>query len=448
MTRVLERAVGAPSPDALLPALEAVRAKTSDPQRRAALERVDARGLPGRKDEAWRFTRLGTLLQGRFAAPEPRVGAALQVPQSVLDDLPGGAEATRRVFVNGRLREDLSRAGPLPEGATAGPLSAPHAQGLGHQEGLADGRSPFVDLNAALWEEGALLHLPRGARLGAPLVLLFLSAAEEGPVAVHPRVRVVLEEGAEAQVVEVHRQVQGSPDAASAPVFTNAVSEVHLGPAAALSWAQVQAPLAGGSHLGSLQVHQQRSSRFLLHAVHRGGPLVRNDVHVVLGGEGAECSLRGLALVQDGAQVDEHTWVDHARPHAHSDQLYKAVVAGRAEAVFDGTIRVREGADGAVAHQRSKNLLLSDQAVVHANPRLQILTDDVRCTHGATLGQLAGESLFYLRSRGLPEASARALLTYAFVADQLETVRDAGLREWLQGFVRQALPDFGLEGAA
>jgi Fe-S cluster assembly protein SufD len=387
--------------------------------RQAAFARFETLGWPNRRQEAWRFTDLAAL---QALALQPPTDALI-----VAAALPTLETPTHRlVFVNGRLTPGLSQLRSLPERA----IMAGFSQALpGHFDviepvfdslpGLQS--HPFAALNTAFWEDGAFIHIPRGAIIEEPIHLVFYATG--GDMAVYPRLLLMLEEGAQATVVVEYR---GQGRALNAPL-----AELQLGHDATLHYHQVQEESAQAFHLGGIRVRQSRASQANLHLFSSGGQLARTDLEVLLDGEQAGCLVNGLTLGQDNQTGDYHLRIEHARPHGTSEQVFKSVVDGQARAVFDGLIHVHQHAQKTDARQTSRNLLLSRQAQAHSNPRLEILADDVKCGHGSSTGFLDPDAEFYLRARGIPIAQARAMLVHAFANDSLSLIALTPLRERL-----------------
>ncbi|MDG4561352.1 MAG: Fe-S cluster assembly protein SufD, partial [Candidatus Competibacter sp.] len=370
--------------------------------RREAFARFEAIGWPTRQQEAWRFTDLGALRQIAFQRP-----ADVPVETGTLPTLE--MPAHHLVFINGRFAPGLSRLRDLPDrtliaslGQTL--LTQPRRVELYFDQIPGLEQHPFAALNTAFWEDGTFIHLPRGTPLEIPIHVVF--HATGGDSAVHPRLLLVLEEGAQATVVVEHR---GQGRYLNAPV-----AELELGAGAVLHYHQVQEESLQAWHLGGIQLRQGRDSQAQLHLLSFGGQLARTDLEALLDGEGACCTLNGLTLANDHQVGDYHVRVEHAQPRGTSEQLFKSVLEGRARSVFDGMIHVRSHAQKTDARQTSRNLLLSKQALAHSNPRLEILADDVKCGHGSSTGFLDPDAEFYLRARGIPAAQARALLVHAF----------------------------------
>jgi Fe-S cluster assembly protein SufD len=359
---------------------------------------------------------------------------------AVLDTIDFGHAFARRqvVFVNGRYAPDLS--------------SAAAADGL-HIRSLRDvldrepqlvqpsldrqaggpGR-PFAALNSAFLDDGAFISVPEGMVLTEPIHVVFLSAPGSQPTASHPRVLVWAGRKSQVAIVESY----GGP--ADAVYLTNAVSEITLEDGAVVDHYRLQRESARAFHVGTLCATQGRASRFASHAVSLGASLSRVDIRQVFAGEGGECVLNGLFLGSDRQHTDTHTWVDHAQPHCSTRELYKGIVDDQARGVFVGRILVRPGAQKTDAIQSNKNLILSRQALVDSLPQLEILADDVKCKHGSTTGQLDPLALFYLRSRGIGEEAARALLTYAFASDVVQRIGIEALRTGLTEHLQRRLP--------
>lgn len=387
--------------------------------RRTAFDRFTALGLPARQQEAWRLTDLSALQAIAFQQPADAVVDAEVLP--VLD-----TPAHRLVFVNGRFAPKLSRLHALPNQALVASLGQallthpewvePYLDRLPGLENHA-----FAALNTAFWEDGAFIGLPHGTVVDAPIHLVFYATG--GDSAVHPRLLLALEDSTQATVVVEYR---GTGRYLNVPV-----AELQLGAGAVLDYHQIQEESLQAFHLGGVRVQQGRDSQAHLHLLSIGAQLARTDLEALLDGEGAHCSLNGLTLVRDTQFSDIHIRVEHAQPRGTSEQIFKSVLDSKAHTVFDGMIHVRQHAQKTDARQANRNLLLSKQAHANANPRLEILADDVKCGHGSSTGFLDPDAEFYLRARGIPAAQARALLVHAFANDSLNRIRLTPLRERL-----------------
>ncbi len=389
-------------------------------ERRArSFAQFEAVGFPSRRDEAWRHTNVRAVAQEHFALapllelPPPRTGLGLP-------------DAYRLQFLDGHLVPTNSAVGGLPEGARIEPLS----MALYRHDGLLEEHwgahlqteNAFAALNGAFAHDGAVIHLRRGVVLQRPLLLEFVRSAQSG-LAAYPRVLIVLEEGAEAEVVEYFR---GPADTA---YLTSAVTEIALAANAGLSWYKLQEEGAQGFHFASVTANVARDARFKGHSFARGGRISRTDIVCRLNGEGADAELNGLYLTSEGQLSDHHTWMEHNAGHCSSRQRFKGVLSGKSVAVYDGLVKVAHGAVKTDAQQQNRNLLLNKRALAHSNPRLEIYTDDVKCSHGSTVGELDRDALFYLRSRGLGKAEAETMLTFAFAEEQLASIGIDALRE-------------------
>jgi Fe-S cluster assembly protein SufD len=398
-------------------------------ERERAMARFAELGLPSLRDEDWKYTSVAPLEQRIFDfAPG---GAVALPPARVAAEALAGAQLL--VFVDGRLVPGLSRVEGLPAGVRIGSLAEVH-EGL--EAWLADGAEApahgFAALNAALWADGALLELAPGAVLEAPLHLLFVATRAEAGCC--PRNLVLAGAGARGAIVEHYL---GLTDGA---YLTNAATRVFLAEGAELTHTRLQAEGPRAWHIAEVRAAQERGSRFESRSFAFGGLLSRVGIATRLDGEDCATDFLGLYLARGRQHMDHHTRIDHARPRGVSRQLYKGVVDGAARAVFNGKVIVHPDAQGSDALQSNRNLLLSREAEVDTKPQLEIYADDVKCSHGATVGQLDAEQIYYLRSRGVGEAAARALLTHAFAAEVVARVDAAGLRERLERLLRARLP--------
>jgi Fe-S cluster assembly protein SufD len=399
--------------------------------RQEAFARFTALGFPTTKDEAWRYTSVAAIAKRPFRPAAEETALLSRRPLPV--PLPGG-EGARFVFVNGRLAPELSK-GTFGAGVVVTLREAlrdrPEAveAHLGKIAGFE--KSAFTALNTAFLEDGAFILLPKGAVIEEPVHLVFLSAAGNEPVVSHTRVLVVAEANSQAKIIETY--------VGDSAYFTNAVTEIVCGDGAVVEHYKMQreGPLA--FHVQTIQAAQGRGSRFDSHNLCLGAALARTDINVLFQAEGGECSLNGLFVTAGAQHVDNHTLIDHARPHCTSRELYKGILDGKSRGVFHGKIVVRPDAQKTDAIQTNKNLLLSREALVNSTPALEILADDVKCRHGSTIGQLDASALFYLRARGLGEAAARAMLTYGFAADLTSRIRVPWIREEAEAFLGRSL---------
>ncbi|MCU0888654.1 MAG: Fe-S cluster assembly protein SufD [Rubritepida sp.] len=369
----------------------------------AALFRAE--GLPGRRVEAWRYTDLAPVAALGFTEA---LTLAEENPA-----LPPQRAPYRAVFVDGRFAQGLSL---LPEGFRARPLATalPDAEGL---LGKLAEPLPLVALNTMLFEDGLFLELPAGCDAGA-IELLSIASHAERPIAFHPRHLIRLGAGARLTLIET------SLGPAGAPYLHNPVFEVHVGEGAQLSHVRIQREGRAAFQLATVLAAVDAGGTYDNFTLSAGGRLVRNEIHAALRGPRAACHMNGVQLAADGQHADTTTFLDHAAPDCASRQTYKTVLAGRSRGVFQGKILVRQAAQRTDGYQMNQTLLLSDTAEIDAKPQLEIYADDVKCSHGATVGALDEAQLFYLRARGIPAAEARSMLIEAFLTEAVEGVAD------------------------
>jgi Fe-S cluster assembly protein SufD len=394
--------------------------------RSAGREAFAAQGLPGTKLEEWRYTNVSEL-----AALDWRLSSG-PVPEIARDELEALASPVFAcgllVFANGRLVPGLSklRAPDVEVLSFAAARREAAASLLSRVGSLVDVKThPFAALASALLDDGALIRLPAGTRLEQPLHLVFLSLPGSAPTAAQPRVFIEAGRGSRGVVVQDHVSLS------AAPAFTNAVSELHVGVEAELDWVLLQRESDATFHVSLAVALLERDAKLATHTVTLGGRFVRNDLAVTLAGEGAEATLNGLFLGRGERLVDNHSFVDHAVPHGTSRELYKGVLADRSRGVFRGRVLVRPDAQKTDARQSNPNLLLSEDAEIDSKPQLEIFADDVKCSHGSAIGRSDENALFYLRSRGIDEAAARALLLRGFAAEVLAALPEPALAETL-----------------
>jgi Fe-S cluster assembly protein SufD len=338
----------------------------------------------------------------------------------------------RLVFVDGRLAPEHTSLRSIPAGAVAGSLAQALASGselaaahLGRHTKFD--RHAFAALNTALFRDGALIVVPRSIVLERPIQIVNLVSTAANGKAIHPRHLIVLEEAAQASVVESY--------AGHGEYLTGVVTELHAAAGAHLRHYRMQRESRAAYHFATIASWLDRSSVVASHNVSLGGRMVRNDIVALLDGEGGEAILNGLYVAEGDQFVDNHMRVEHVKAHCASHELYKGILDGRARGVFNGRIYVHPGAQKTDAKQTNRNLLLSRQALVNSNPQLEIFADDVKCTHGSTVGQLDAEAIFYLRSRGIGEEAAKSLLTYAFASEVSQAIDLDPVRHDLEEFL-------------
>jgi Fe-S cluster assembly protein SufD len=402
-------------------------------------------GFPTTRDEEWRFTSVAPIIEIEYAPAADGRGR----PARALVDAARLPAAVELVFVNGQHAPELSSNGRLADGIRVQSLAAAvAAQTAGSETADLEAhlarvappdRQAFVALNAASWTDGALVLLPPKTVVEAPIHLIFASVASDQPSVAHPRVLVIAGADSQASIVETY------VGAGEGRYFTNAVTEAVLGEQTRIEHYKVQRESEASGHIATTYATVGKNATFNSHSISFGGALVRNDVVVSLDGEGGLSTLNGLYLVDAARLVDNHTTIDHARPHCDSREVYKGILAGRARAVFNGKIIVRPDAQKTDAKQTNKALLLSEDAQINTKPQLEIFANDVKCTHGAAVGQMDDDALFYLRARGLPIEEARRMLIHAFAGDvlnkmPLDSVRDRAEAELLERLATPGAP--------
>lgn len=388
--------------------------------------------FPHYKDEAWRFTNIAPIVRTPFRSVMGKPAWAIS-KEDVDSHLYNAPAWDQLVFVDGLWNESLSQ---IAEGGAAGDLTG-LASSIANCEGVIEKHlgkisSPgnaFTSLNAAFLQDGALVRIPKGRKREAPIHILHISTGES-EVASNPRNLIVLEESSEATIVETYVGV-GS----DAPHLTNGVTEVVVGDNAYLHHIKVVEESGPSYHMCTTQVRQGRDSRYDSYVITLSGRIVRNELRIALDGEGAECALKGLYLSEGDRLIDNHLFVEHCKPHCRSRMGYKGILADESHAVFTGKVLVPSNAQHTDSDQLNNNLLLSDKATLDTMPQLEIFADEVKCTHGATIGSFPDELIFYFQSRGMDPKLARGILTYGFASDIVHTIPVEEVRDRLNEYV-------------
>lgn len=386
----------------------------------------DQQGFPTTKHEDWRFTSLREIAETDFDVnPNPPTLSAADI-----DPVAFPENATRLVFVDGRFDANLSQCVDLPEGVVISSLKyaiTEHRELVEQHFGkiIAIDETPFVALNTRLVLDGAFLYIPSGVIAESPIYITHVAAKHGKPTLTNPRSLFIFGDNSQAKIVESFVSIEGA-------TWQNVVVEAKVGDGAIIEHVCLQLGSEDAYHITNTQIDQGRAANFKTTVVTLGGKIVRNDINGVLNGQGTECTMNGLYVGRGEQHVDNHTRLDHAQPNCPSHELFKGVMADKSSAVFNGKIIVRQIAQKTDSKQSNMTLLLSDGATINTKPQLEIFADDVRCTHGATIGRLDADSLFYLRSRGIPEKEARGLLIYAFASDVLDRIGIPIIRETLE----------------
>jgi len=403
--------------------------------REECFARFHEKSFPTTRDEDWRFTNVAAIARTPFLLA--RNGHALPARAAIEPYRVAGA-ACQLVFVDGRFALELSSIGKLPAGVKVGSLAAeiaadpaaiePH---LGRYLNVE--RDVFCALNTAFIEDGGYVHIAKGVVAEEPICLLFVSLEHEAPAMTHPRNLIVAEENSQATVIEDYVSLGGGA------ALSNTATELVAGDHAVVSHYMIEREHESAFNISTLRIQQGRGADVASHSLLVGGALVRNNVHPVLAGEGGECLVNGLFMGGGRQHLDNYMLVEHASPRCGSRQFYNGILGGRSHGVFHGRIIVHKDAQKTDAKQTNRNLLLSDSAQIDTKPQLEIYADDVKCTHGATIGQIEENALFYLRSRGIDESSARRLLLLAFASECLDRMKPGPARAHAEGLIRRDL---------
>ena len=409
--------------------------------RRAGIDTFSRSGFPTTRNEHWKYTNVSPIEKRSFdfGAPSSPTASPGTLPGGLDGFLPNGNAAPRLVLVDGRADGELSDLRALPPGVRiedfaravehdAGCLEA----GLGKI--VSPGKTAFTALNAAFMDAGAVVRVAPGTVADTPVHLVFVSGSPDRERAYFPRIVIAAGEGSRIAVVE---HFIGHPGTV---YLDNVVTEIGVAEGAAVEHYKVQQASTGAYHVAALEAKLAAGASFHSCAVSLGARLSRHDIDVTLDREHARCSLDGLYMATGRQHVDFHTNVEHAAPHCESHEYYKGIAGGRGRGVFNGRVHVHPDAQKTEAHQTNRNLLLSRNAEIDTKPQLEIHADDVKCSHGATIGQLDEEMLFYLRARGIEESAARAMLTWGFARDVVERIARPGLREPVGAAVLGHLP--------
>lgn len=414
--------------------------------RKRSMSRFRELGFPTTRMEDWKNTSVSPIANSAYLRP---VGPPGKLSQNRMT--PFFIEGTNRIVIlNGRFSPGLSSLDRVPPSVEVKTLpDAIHCSSeklepfLGQ---IADYHNhAFVALNTAFIEEGVFVHIPEGVVLHTPLHLLYVAAPGEETTLFHPRNLIYAGPNSKATIIEQYIALNPEPNRPQASYLTNLVTEMVVDENGWIQHIKLQQESPESHHVCTTQILQRSHSSVSTISISSGGKLTRNDVNVVLDGEGCECRMHGLVLAKGRQHVDNHTFLDHAKPHCTSHELYKGIYGDRSHGIFNGRIVVRKDAQKTNADQANQNLLLSRQALVNSNPQLEINADDVRCTHGSTTGQVNQEAVFYLRSRGLDEKTARFLLIHGFASEiiheiQVEPVRNS-VSHFLHAWLLKTLPE-------
>jgi Fe-S cluster assembly protein SufD len=403
--------------------------------RQEAFARFAETGFPTTHDEDWRFTNVAAVASTSF-----ELAGLESIKKEQLESFGTSQFSCRLVFLNGLFSQELSTVPALPKGVTVGSLAAQlkndptsTEQHLGRYLNIE--RDAFAALNTSLIEDGIYVHVPRGVVIEIPIYVLYVTVPGSTPTMNHPRNLIVAEESSQVTVVEDYVSL------GEGITFSNAATELVAGDNAHVSHYMIVREGEQAYNFSTLRIQQGRHANVATHSLLLSGALVRNNVHPVLAGEGSECLINGLFMANLRQHMDNYMLVEHASPHCDSRQFYNGILNGQSHGVFHGRIIVHKDAQKTDAKQTNRNLLLSDDAQIDTKPQLEIYADDVKCTHGATIGQFDDNALFYLRSRGLAEAAARHVLLLAFANECLNRMNSPQVRDHLEKLVVAGLPE-------
>lgn len=403
--------------------------------RKEAIESFSKLNFPAAKDEEWRFTNISPLLKNQFVLPQVNKNISSNDLAKFLID---GLEANLLTFVNGIYSEELSSISDLPEGVIicniAGAVEKQNellekyfAKYAKHKDNI------FSSLNAAFTNNGAFIYIPNGKIIEKPIMILHLVSAGEDKILVQPRNLFIAGTNSQVKIIESYTSVNGGV------YFTNAVTEIICGENAVVEHIKLQNESHNAFHIATIEIDLEKHSNFSSYNVSLGSAITRNNINAKFNAEWSECTLNGL-LLTDGTQlIDNHTMIDHAVPNCVSHELYKGVLNGKSKAVFNGKVMVRKDAQKTNAFQQNKTILLSDEALIDTKPQLEIFADDVKCSHGATIGRLDEDSLFYLRARGIGLEQAKTILIYAFASDVVHSINIDPLKDHLEKLLAERL---------
>ena len=410
-------------------------------RRRSALLQFEKTGFPSSRQENWKYTDVRPIAKKIFSnINEQTLAIGTEEINAVRLQEPDCIEL---VFINGIFSEKYSRIHDLPEGLNIENISDALIKDKNlvakHLTHYADYNvSPFTALNTAFVQHGTYINISANSVIDKPINVLYLSKSTASPFATHPRNLIIMDENSQATFIESYIGLD------KADYFTNSVTEVSLSANTILKHYKVQQESLDAYHIGNLNVMHENNSQFESHSISIGGSLVRNDIHCQLAAEGASITMNGLYMTDGKQHVDNHTRIDHLKPHTYSTENYRGVLNGKSRAVFNGKVIVNPYAQKIEAHQNNANLLLSNDAEIDTKPELEIYADDVKCSHGATVGQLDKDMLFYLQSRAIDEDTARSLLTYAFADEVISKISLAPIRNRLENLVIDQLPNAAL----
>jgi len=399
--------------------------------RKEALVRFNELSLPTLKDEEWRYTNISSLFKYNFNVVTEQKKVSDELIKKLLFD---EMEAHHLVFVNGQFSAENSKLFDLPKGVIVGNIldaMKSDSELIKKHFGkyAVDQNQVFTALSTAFTKDGAFIYVPDGKVIEKPIHIIFVTSANVDKILTQPRNLFVA--GKNSQVTIIEHYASETDDI----YFTNSITEIVAEENAVVDHIKLQEESTEAFHISRMEIDQERSSNFSSHLISRGGKISRNDFNSRFNGEGSECTLNGLFILEDNQLFDAHTMIDHAKPHCNSHEHYKGILDDKSSGVFNGKVMVREDAQKTNAFQENNNILLSDQAIVNTKPQLEIFADDVKCSHGATIGQLNDEAMFYLKARGIGDEAAKAMLIHAFAVDVITSIKSEFVKDYVEDFL-------------
>ena len=399
--------------------------------RRDAISYFSDLKFPTLKDEDWKYTNIAPLLKYNFKPVDPKKKIAPIQPEKIRKFLFNKMEHSLLVFINGHYSEELSNVQDLPKDVIVSNIASAisdHSEIVKKHFGqYADYKNHiFTALSTAFIKDGVFIYIPDGKIIEHPIHVLFISDCKEEKLLIQPRNLFVAGKNSQATVIEHYTSFE------QCTYFTNAVTEIVADENAIVDHIKLQEESKNAFHISRMEVDQERNSNFTSHLISTGGDISRNDFNSRFNNEGGECMLNGLFLTTGTQLFDVHSLIDHAKPHCNSHEHFKGILDDKSRGVFNGKVMVRKDAQKTNAFQENNNIILSDSALINTKPQLEIFADDVKCSHGATIGQLDSEAMFYLKSRGIGEETARTILIRAFASDVIKSIKINEVRNYLE----------------
>jgi Fe-S cluster assembly protein SufD len=399
--------------------------------RKEALKKFNELSLPTLKDEEWRYTNISPLLKYNFNVVTEQRKVSNEVVKKLLFD---EMDAHHLVFVNGQYSAENSKLYDLPKGVIIqsiqeaiknqpGQIQKYFSKYANHQDQV------FTALNTAFMKDGAFIYVPDSNIIERPIHIIFITSVDGDKIITQPRNLFIAGKNSQVTIIEHYASEVDEI------YFTNTTTEIVADENAIVDHIKLQEESGEAFHIGRMEIDQERNSNFTSHSISRGGKITRNDFNSRFNGEGGECMLNGLFITEDNQLFDTHTIIDHATPYCNSHEHYKGILNGKSSGVFNGKVIVREDAQKTNAFQENNNILLSDEAVVNTKPQLEIFADDVKCSHGATIGQLNDEAKFYLKARGIGNEMAKAMLIHAFAFDVVTSIKSELIKNYVEDFL-------------